>query len=297
MWSINSARTAGARIARSADPSLSNRELIRLIDSELLHEFQPRKSAARKRAEEVGAALSLSVMGGIAAVAALICLYAPKAWLDNPFAQSLSPIIDFVTERAGLTTVLSVLMLAILVAHVVLLNSSRRRADTAYRSEILRLRRAALEGAQGVLDRRQGRGVALRPQSHRTRSTPDPIRLNLTPRGAEELAAQWMRYLGEPHAQTTTYVGDGGIDVVGERLIAQVKHFEGRVGVAPIRELAGVAVHDGRQPLFFTQTGYAAGAITFADQAGVALFVYDAPRGELTAWNERARQLWERGLG
>jgi hypothetical protein len=35
---------------------------------------------------------------------------------------------------------------------------------------------------------------------------------------------------------------NGGVDVAGARFIAQVKHYGGSVGVAPIRELTGVAI-------------------------------------------------------
>lgn len=59
--------------------------------------------------------------------------------------------------------------------------------------------------------------------------------------------AQWMRHHGEVRASTTAFTSDGGVDVVGERYIAQVKHFAGNVGVVPIRELAGVAGRHGRR--------------------------------------------------
>ena len=61
------------------------------------------------------------------------------------------------------------------------------------------------------------------------------------------------------------------------------------VPVAQIRELAGVAAHDGRLPLFFTSGTYSAGGVAFADRAGMGLFEYRAEGGVLRAANERAR--------
>lgn len=125
---------------------------------------------------------------------------------------------------------------------------------------------------------------------------PAPAHRGVSPREAEELVAQWMRSLGDVAARVTQYVGDGGVDVASERHIAQVKHYASAVRVADLRQLAGVAAVDGRRPLFFTSTGYASGAVSFARQAGIALFVYDAKRGTLTAVTEDAREIWTNGL-
>jgi hypothetical protein len=159
------------------------------------------------------------------------------------------------------------------------------------------MRVAAFEGARDELNKRLIReGIPLPSASYRDVARPDPIANGVTPRGAEALVAQWMRHLGESVAEVTQYRGDGGVDVSGARFIAQVKHFTGSVGVAPIRELAGVATYDGRQALFFTSSGYSAGAVTFANRSGVALFVYSAERAELFGINDRALTLMESGL-
>lgn len=85
---------------------------------------------------------------------------------------------------------------------------------------------------------------------------------------------------------------------MGSKSIAQVKHYAKSVGVAPIRELAGVAANDPhrRVALFFTSTGYARGAIDFADNAGIALFVYSAERAGLEAMNAKAKTLMHNGI-
>lgn len=69
----------------------------------------------------------------------------------------------------------------------------------------------------------------------------------LTPRQFELEVAEWFRRKGYA-ASTTSYVGDGGVDIVlkkdGEAIFVQCKHYKNPVGVAVMRELSGV-VHDG----------------------------------------------------
>src|SRR5690606_38237865 len=125
---------------------------------------------------------------------------------------------------------------------------------------------------------------------------PAPQPYGVSAEGAERIVEAWMRHLGALDSEVTRYTGDGGIDVTSASWIAQVKHYQGVIGVAPVRELAGVAAVDGRRALFFTSTRYAAGAAEFADRAGIGLFTYSAEEGTLTAMNEIAEELYERGL-
>jgi len=143
---------------------------------------------------------------------------------------------------------------------------------------------AAREGAQaklgigslGALPSKQGFGV-----SHQ---------------GAERLCADWMKYLGASEVEVTQLTGDGGIDVVGASYIAQVKNYAGTVPINDVRALAGVVHTDGRKGLFFTSGTYSSGAVNFADQAEIALFVYSAERGTLDGANEIALEMLEVGL-
>jgi len=105
-----------------------------------------------------------------------------------------------------------------------------------------------------------------------------------------------MQHLGAVDSQVTSFTADGGIDVVSARYIAQVKNYSDTVGVAALRELAGVASVDGRTPLFFSSGSYAAGAIEFANLADIALFRYDAVLGTLDGINERGREAVATGL-
>ena len=125
---------------------------------------------------------------------------------------------------------------------------------------------------------------------------PDKQPFGVSDEGAESLVAQWMRWLGVFDAEATKFVGDGGIDVESSQYIAQVKNFTGLVGIAAIRELAGVAAVDGRTGLFFTSGNYPPNADTWAEAAGIYLFQYDAKDAKLRASNSLARIALGEGL-
>lgn len=131
-----------------------------------------------------------------------------------------------------------------------------------------------------------------------TRGTPppDPQPYGVSHEGAEAIVAVWMQHLGAGDAKVTRYSGDGGIDVESTAYIAQVKNYMGTVGVVEVRELAGVALVDGRTPLFFTSGYFAEGASAFADRAGIALFKYDAAAGNLIGANAIGDALRVSGL-
>lgn len=127
-------------------------------------------------------------------------------------------------------------------------------------------------------------------------ATPSPQPYGVSHEGAERLCAEWMRYLGEEDAEATRFVSDGGIDVTSLHYVAQVKNYAGSVGVASIRDLAGVVSDDGRKPLFFTSGTYASGSIDFANRVQMPLFVYDASEGSLHSANALAEAIFQRGL-
>lgn len=125
---------------------------------------------------------------------------------------------------------------------------------------------------------------------------PEPLPGYVSPRRAEFLAAQWIRALGEPSARVTSFVGDGGVDVESDNYLAQVKHYQGKVGPAPIRELVGVSRVDGRRPLFFTSGSYTSSAVSFANSSDLPLFIYSASDGTLVGANTRAEDILNYGL-
>ena len=125
---------------------------------------------------------------------------------------------------------------------------------------------------------------------------PFPQPYGVNDAGAEALVGDWMRHLGALDTVVTRVSNDGGIDAYSSRYIAQTKNYTGTVGVAEVRELAGVCAADGRRGLFFTSGVYAVGAIEFADRVGIALFIYDAVRGTLVAANPNAQTILNSGL-
>ena len=104
-----------------------------------------------------------------------------------------------------------------------------------------------------------------------------------------------MRILGFEDAKATRGGVDGGADVESEFGLAQVKHYQsGTIGAPAVQQLRGVA-YKVRWPLFYTSFGYTTAAHRFADEAGVALFIYNEAGGA-TAESEAAVYLVEHGI-
>lgn len=95
-------------------------------------------------------------------------------------------------------------------------------------------------------------------------------------REAEDLAAEWMRYLGYDDAAITGGAADGGLDVVATGAVAQVKWQGAAVGRPAVQRLVGAAPVGTRAVLFFSWSGYSKGAIEYANERDVALFDVDA---------------------
>lgn len=95
----------------------------------------------------------------------------------------------------------------------------------------------------------------------------------------EQAAAAAMRQLGFPDAVVTPRGSDGGVDVRSARAVAQVK---ARLTATPrpeVQQLFGVARAEHKLGIFFSLAGFTAGAIEWAEQAGVALFVLESTGG------------------
>lgn len=114
----------------------------------------------------------------------------------------------------------------------------------------------------------------------------------MSPVEAEEFAGQLLRHFGVIGAKTTRYSRDGGIDVEGNDLVAQVKHQQNPVGVGVVREIYGVAVHKGKLGAVFAKSGFTKEAITFAQSAEIVLITY-LPR--ITAQTKIAQALVDGG--
>lgn len=311
MYSPNAAYEAGRRLGRRhSDVWISGDELVALVSREILPQVRPRNAQLTREADQFFSyAVVFTVLTAIStALLVAINVFGGEPWIPEILLQ----LPDRPVRWAPV--ILAALMLILWVGYWM--------ANTRARGERRRLRRslarAAYKGAVETLTARRGRGIndgtappgkgkatkeiAPKP-SIRLTTLPTPefeahrqIYRTITPRDAEELAADWMRSMGASGVEVTRFQGDGGIDVTSTEYIAQVKHFATNVGVAPIRELSGVVRADGRRGLFFATNGYSPGAIEFADRSGVALFRMYPEKQELRAMNTTAQAFLKHGL-
>ncbi|MEU3664544.1 restriction endonuclease [Streptomyces sp. NPDC032940] len=106
---------------------------------------------------------------------------------------------------------------------------------------------------------------------------------------AEHNAATWMRYWGYEDARAQPGGSDGGVDVRSRRALGQVKYQASAVGRPELQRLFGARGQAlDKDLLFFTGSSYAATAIEYAAENGIALFVYGLG-GTMTAVNAPAR--------
>jgi len=167
------------------------------------------------------------------------------------------------------------------------------------------VKEAIADGALAAIQERRDKARAYDPAKKKRKKgkgftpggpAPLPQPFGVSHEGAEQLVAQWMTYLGAQGVATTTFTGDGGVDVTSHHYIAQVKNYTGSVDVEAVRALGGVAYADGRKPLFFTSGTYTAGSVAFASQVGMGLFRYDAIQGTLEPVGDLATRYMTTGL-
>jgi hypothetical protein len=209
-----------------------------------------------------------------------------------------SILISFSSEHGFIFFVIVVTVLAFY-GGVSLVNERVKLRDSA-RNELAEhiFKKAFFVAIDRFYDRQYAarEGVQTRLGIGSLGSLPSEQEFGVSHQGAERLCADWMKYLGASEVEVTQLTGDGGIDVVGASYIAQVKNYAGTVPINDVRALAGVMHTDRRKGLFFTSGNYSSGAIVFADQAGIALFVYSPEKGTLHGANASAEQILEVGL-
>lgn len=125
---------------------------------------------------------------------------------------------------------------------------------------------------------------------------PSPQPYGVSDDGARALVSEWLRHLGAIDTVPTQVGNHGGVDAHSSRYIVHTKNSNGTVGIAEVRELAGVCVADGRRGIIFTSDSFAANAVEFADRVGITLFIYSAEGGTLTAANPNAQLILTQGL-
>lgn len=115
-------------------------------------------------------------------------------------------------------------------------------------------------------------------------------RLIRNPRDAELVAADWMTYWGFEGTAVSPVGMDGGIDVESDTAVAQVKAHMVPIGRPDIQMLYGVASSLRKRPIFIALQGYTAHALNWAEEHGVALFVFDL-QGAPSPVNGHARSI------
>jgi hypothetical protein len=99
-------------------------------------------------------------------------------------------------------------------------------------------------------------------------------RLVKTAADAEHYAAEVFRGLGFVDAQATPAGADGGVDVSGADVLAQVKMEALPTGRPVLQSLFGIAALEQKTPTFFSLAGYTAQALEWAQRAGIACFEF-----------------------
>jgi hypothetical protein len=126
-------------------------------------------------------------------------------------------------------------------------------------------------------------GIILGNQSKR------PKRAVTDWRHAEELARDFMRWLGYLDAELTNEGADGGVDVRSKRAIGQVKMHSNGVRRSDIQALVGEAAVQKRTPLFFAMN-YSKEAITWSNENAISIFKFSRS-GEVVAVSDAALKL------
>lgn len=108
---------------------------------------------------------------------------------------------------------------------------------------------------------------------------------------AEQIAETHLNELGFYRVTRTNQGADGGLDVVGQGIAAQVKMLSAAVGSPDIQRLRGAA-HQVEKVAFYAHrgSGYSRAAVRIADELGVALFTYELD-GTVRSVNENAEEL------
>ena len=81
--------------------------------------------------------------------------------------------------------------------------------------------------------------------------------------------------LGDESVRLTGLGPDGGVDIRGSSVVAQVKAQVAPVGASIIQQLCGVATVENKFGAVYGLAGFTPDARKFADKANVALFEFD----------------------
>ena len=121
----------------------------------------------------------------------------------------------------------------------------------------------------------KARAVSLEKQivTSTSKSQTAPQRVVMQWSDAEELARDYLIWLGHKGVRCTGAGADGGVDVESSSLVGQVKMHNKPTGRPEIQRLFGIAAAEKKHACFFAMA-FSADAKTWAEKAGVALFQF-----------------------
>lgn len=130
-----------------------------------------------------------------------------------------------------------------------------------------------------------------------SRQKPARQKFGVSHRGAEELTAEWLTYLGEQDVEITQYSNDGGVDVLTKTYCCQVKNYDKKpVGVVDVRALLGTAISRKLKPLLFTNSKLTNDALEFSSQNQIAVIEFNATDATLTGITFEGQKLLDNGF-
>lgn len=129
-----------------------------------------------------------------------------------------------------------------------------------------------------------------------TRTRPAIQPYGVSAKGAEELVADWLRYLGEKSVVKTQFSSDGGFDVKTSAYCCQVKNYERQaVGVEEVRALLGTAISEKLAPLLFTSSNLTDAAKQFCIKNEIGAIRFDAGSAKLESLTPKGAELMQKG--
>lgn len=146
------------------------------------------------------------------------------------------------------------------------LAATRRPQADAWKQTQARERRLESEKADLTKERASLLGSAVG-----ARSNPPPARVITQWQDAEELARDYMRWLGHNDVVCTGSGADGGVDLEGSKVVGQVKMHNRPTGRPDVQQLFGIASAEGKTPFFFAMA-FSAEAVQWADKVNMAVY-------------------------
>lgn len=123
---------------------------------------------------------------------------------------------------------------------------------------------------------------------------PEKQVFGVSARGGEALVAAWLKWLQFESVSVTPERRDGGFDVVADDYLVQVKSWSRDwIGVAPVREIYGVAQAEGKLSMIWIKGTLSDDAKSFANKVNMPVFQFSPEEGLIAPGNEAAEILFK----